>query len=278
MLNITAIPSSRVPFLDSRTGLISREWFLFFQNLFVLIGSGRNENSLEDLQLGPLPQNPDVVGQIDGIQVGVSPNNDSRDQVTEVMDAVNGLLAGYDSRLVSRLAVIDQAVMDLELRPLLTPATRQASYGVFHDTTTQTAAAINTAYAVTLNTSELLGGVTLGALTSQVIVHRTGIYNFQFSLQLNKASSTAKNVWIWADIDGTSVPYSATEVTLAGSSSATVVAWNFVLEMAAGSYFRLMWATDDTGCQITALPAVAPVPGIPSVILTVTDNIRPFQD
>jgi len=36
--NITKIPAPRVPLLDQRTGLISREWFRFFNNIYVLTG------------------------------------------------------------------------------------------------------------------------------------------------------------------------------------------------------------------------------------------------
>jgi hypothetical protein len=36
--NITKIPAPRVPLLDERTGLISREWFRFFNNLYVITG------------------------------------------------------------------------------------------------------------------------------------------------------------------------------------------------------------------------------------------------
>jgi hypothetical protein len=43
--------------------------------------------------------------------------------------------------------------------------------------------------------------------------------------------------------------------------------------MKAGDYFELMWAVDDISCQIPAFPAAAPHPGIPSVILTVSNNI-----
>jgi hypothetical protein len=55
-LNITNIPSSRVDFIDPRTGMISREWYRFFLNLFNLAGGGGNQTSLDDLQLGPPPQ------------------------------------------------------------------------------------------------------------------------------------------------------------------------------------------------------------------------------
>ena len=41
-MNITNIPAPRVPFIDERTGLMAREWYRFFLNLFVLTGSGNN--------------------------------------------------------------------------------------------------------------------------------------------------------------------------------------------------------------------------------------------
>jgi hypothetical protein len=52
-LNITNLPSSRVEFIDPRTGLMSREWYRFFLNLFNLTGGGNNQTSLDDLQLAP---------------------------------------------------------------------------------------------------------------------------------------------------------------------------------------------------------------------------------
>lgn len=54
--NITQIPSNRVEIIDSRTGMVSREWYRFFLNLFNLAGSGGNQVSLDDLQIGPPPQ------------------------------------------------------------------------------------------------------------------------------------------------------------------------------------------------------------------------------
>ena len=62
--NITRIPAPRVPFLDERTGQISREWYRFLLNLFVLTGSGTNPTSLDELQLGPPPLTIDEVNVI----------------------------------------------------------------------------------------------------------------------------------------------------------------------------------------------------------------------
>lgn len=160
-----------------------------------------------------------------------------------------------------------------DLAPLYTPQVDDKRNGAFYDTTTQSAAVINTAYPITLNSITLSDGVYIGTPTSRVYVDRIGTYNFQFSLQLNKTTATAKNVFIWYRVNGANVANSASGVTLPGSSSTVVAAWNFVVELNAGDYFELVWSTDDTGCQIYAAAASAPVPAIPSVILTVTDNI-----
>ena len=209
----TRIPASRVPLSQGDNKEVSREWYRFLFNAFVLLGSGSNTTSLTDLQLGP-------------------PSLSS----TQIL---------------------------------------QAKYGSFSDTTTQTAVVANTPYAVKFNTSDISSGVyTGGSDSSQIYVTRRGYYNFQFSLQLYSISgASAKDIYIWADINGSSVANSATKVTLQGASLASVAAWNFVLNMNAGDYFRLMWATTDTNAEILAAAASGSIPAIPSAILTVTDNI-----
>ena len=90
--------------------------------------------------------------------------------------------------------------------------------GAFHDETTQTAAAINTGYAMTFNKTDLTQGVYIGTPTSRIYVDRPGAYNFQFSAQFVSTTGPNKNVYVWADINGTAVPQSATKLTLNGSN------------------------------------------------------------
>jgi len=52
-LNVTNIPAPRTPVIDPATGLLTREWYRFFLNLFNLTGQGSNPTSLEELQFGP---------------------------------------------------------------------------------------------------------------------------------------------------------------------------------------------------------------------------------
>jgi len=47
--------------------------------------------------------------------------------------------------------------------------------------------------------------------------------------------------------------------------------------MNAGDYFELMWEVDDLGVQLLADPATAVHPAIPSIILTVTDNVSSLE-
>jgi hypothetical protein len=126
----------------------------------------------------------------------------------------------------------------------------------------------------TVDKSQTVLSTTITATKStRLTVAADGVYNFQFSAQLDKTSSSKKDVWIWARINSVDVPDSATKVTLAGSSAATVAAWNFVYQLSANDYFELMWATDDVDCYMPSEPASAFVPSIPAIIMTVTDNI-----
>ena len=182
-------------------------------------------------------------------------------------------LGPSDSQLSTENLVFLSELQGLAVSPANTPQLNRTRYGAFLDTTTQTAAAINTAYAISFNTTYLSLGVYTGSPTSRIYVDRPGIYDFQFSLQLESTNASAKNIFVWADINGSSVADSATKITLKGSNEAYVAAWNFVLKLNVGDYFRLMWSTSDTNVSIASGAASAPVPAIPSAILTVTNNI-----
>lgn len=64
--NITTITPPRVPLVDPRTGIIAREWYRFFLNLFTLTYEGTG-GSADDLALAPLP-----VDYTDAIDAGLN--------------------------------------------------------------------------------------------------------------------------------------------------------------------------------------------------------------
>lgn len=276
VMNITQIPAARVPFLDARTGLISREWYLFLFNLYNITGGGTNPVTINDLLQAPdfeslVSSQAESNKAISALQQ--LPNEFSSELLNIIKD-INGLnQAQFDSQIANLEAKFQTEIQALSLAPVNTPQMADGRYGVFSDTTTQSAAVINTAYAISFDTTDISNGVYLGSPTSRVYVDRPGIYNFQFSLQLDQASASAHDAFIWADINGTTQANTGTKVTLVGNNAAVVAAWNFVFNMNAGDYFRLMWSVSNTAVQITAVAASAPVPAIPSAILTVTDNI-----
>lgn len=53
MVSASNITPPRVPFIDERTGAVSREWYRFLLSLFQLTGSGTSNFSLTDLQVTP---------------------------------------------------------------------------------------------------------------------------------------------------------------------------------------------------------------------------------
>jgi len=226
--DVTQIPAPRVDFIDKRTGLMAREWYRFFVNIYNLTGGGTSQVSVEDLQLTPQASTSDA-----------------------------------------QLYALQNQVEALFLQPPM-PEVQRLYYGAFYDTTDQTAAAANTAYAITLNSTDFAYGTERGSPTSRIIVYAPGAYNIQFSSQFSSTSASAHVVSIWFRINGTDVPNSATNVTMQGSSGKFVAAWNFMAKMKAGDYFELMWATSDTAVSLEATAAAGVVPGVPSTILTVS--------
>ena len=143
-------------------------------------------------------------------------------------------------------------------------------YGAFSDTTTQTAASINVAYGMVFNTTDSSNGVAIGSPTSRLVADFQGVYNVQFSAQLDKTSGSAANIYIWLRKNGTNVPNTTTVVTLQGSSAKSVAAWNYIVQLDPTQYVELMWATNDTNVKILAATATSVWPATPSVIATVT--------
>lgn len=142
-------------------------------------------------------------------------------------------------------------------------------FGIFYDTTTQTNPVADTANAITFDNVDVYYGVTRGVPTSRIYVSETGIYDIQFSLQLDKMNANATPVYFWLRINGVDLKHSAGKVVVSGSDAESVPAWNYMLTLKAGDYVQLMWSSPSVNVVMAAFAASSPVPAIPSVILTV---------
>jgi hypothetical protein len=150
-------------------------------------------------------------------------------------------------------------------------------FGSYYSTATQTNPVASTMNLMTVNSTVysnqlLLGGATDAATPpsySRVYVNATGVYNIQFSAQADKTGGGADSMFIWLRVNGQDVGYSASKVVISGPNAETIPAWNFVIVLKKGDYIELAWSSADTNMVLAAVAASAPVPAIPSVILTV---------
>ena len=179
-------------------------------------------------------------------------------------DVVQGLALAQPVQLAPLVLTL------ADLAPPIIPVKRQA-YGTFYDVNTQNAAVINTAYTVSLSNTDLSFGVYLSG--TQITVDQAGLYDFQHSIQIDKTTGGKGLFYLWYRKNGTDVAESATRLRLEGNNSEQVAAWNYVFRLKAGDYIEYRWAVNDLGVEIKRFAASAPVPAIPSVIVTVTNNI-----
>ena len=151
---------------------------------------------------------------------------------------------------------------------------------LYYSTTDQAAANIDEAYPVEFENTYFENGMTLnGNSDSQITVEKPGIYNFQFSGQLFSGSGSAKTAQIWIRRDGTDIGYSAHAYTDDQNSGYLEVNWNFNIDLQAGGYIEIMWATDDTNLYFNSVAPSAPYPGISSVVMAVNfiSNLEGFS-
>ena len=401
MADITNIPAPRVPFIDSRTGFVSREWYLFLLNLFNLTGGGSNTVSIEDLQLGPVTQDSSILNpRIQSTEL--TPRPETPDQVmldyvefrkypaaprqrgvmawdantdtlnlfhTTVVQPLGrktfarvpnstlstfakGTVVGLEyAGLVAtgnvilyladgsspHLAVIGVCAEDIPAgqaglisvwgpvdginttgapygetwamgtilyasptiaggMTMVKPTAPQACiplalvtgvpatlgsisvrptieqvllYGQFIKTTTQSPAAINTAYMVTWDTTLVSNGVSLGTPTSRVVMANSGLYLISIQLQLTSSSASVKNVWFWFRKNGVNIADSSTIVSLDSGSAIIAPSLTVFGSFVKDDYLELMFAADNVNIAISTIAATAFAPRTPGAFLSV---------
>jgi len=134
--------------------------------------------------------------------------------------------------------------------------------------TDQTAASTNTAYALTF-TEDLAEGITNGTPASRLVVDEAGQYYVTYSMQMASTSASTVRMWFWVRINGTDVAKSAMENTLHQNGSTLVVTKSAILQLSAGDYIEVMWATNSTSGYLEAVAATAFAPATPSATISV---------
>jgi hypothetical protein len=153
-------------------------------------------------------------------------------------------------------------------------------WGSWYSTDTQTASIANTAYPITVNTTSdgfdgfyISGSNGSTVSGSHIVIPKTAVYNFQFSLQIQNTAGGGANsvVNIWLRKNESDISWSNTQISAYSNSPYIVAAWNFVNKYNLGDKIELMWSTNHTNNHIVAIPSASPAPETPSVIFTITE-------
>lgn len=144
-------------------------------------------------------------------------------------------------------------------------------YGAFSDLHTQSGS-INVSSSFQYATTDQSNGVSItnngNGLPTRITVAQSGIYNLQFSAQILQGAGSA-DVAIWFKKNGTSIPNSATVVTVP-SNQKLVAAWNYVDSLNAGEYLEIAYQSTSGNTTYPYIASSGNIPGVPSMIATLT--------
>lgn len=187
----------------------------------------------------------------------------------QYLDQLNNVLRLYFNRLDSILAQLKTGSGAIDGSGVRFP------YGAFSDFTSQTTT-VNTATLMAFDTTDFSNGVTL-ATGSKLTVANAGIYNLQFSAQLQNLDNAPQDVFIWLKQNGVDITGSTGKVGMPARKSAGVPfhdikGWNYFLSMNAGDYVQIYWSTTNASVTIETYAAsgTPTKPSTASVVATLS--------
>lgn len=148
-------------------------------------------------------------------------------------------------------------------------------YAAIQRTTDKTFTA-NTATQITFDQNDYLNGCANDG-TDGIAVSYSGIYNYQFSVQLKNTDSQIHSAWIWLRVNGVDVAGTGSKFDVISSHGGTpgyiIAACNFYVELNANDTVEMWAAASNTAVTFEAEPAsTSPfaMPAIPSVVATLS--------
>ena len=147
-------------------------------------------------------------------------------------------------------------------------------YGAFSSYTSQSTTA-NTATLMTLSQTDFANGVSISS--SKITADNAGIYNLQFSAQLQNLDNAPQDVFIWLRQNGVDIAGSTGVVGLParknpGDPFHDIKGWNYYVQMAAGDNIQIYWSTTNASVTIPTYAAsgTPTKPSTASVVATLS--------
>ena len=141
----------------------------------------------------------------------------------------------------------------------------------FYRTTDVTAAAINTAYAITYDAPTGNVGIDRDATdNSKIVFSEAGEYLLMFSAQISSTSSSTVKFYFWPRLNGTDATNNTIIYSLHQNDATVVVSRSAKFDVAAGDELQVMWAVDGTSGFLDASAATSFSPAAPATTLHIT--------
>jgi hypothetical protein len=141
----------------------------------------------------------------------------------------------------------------------------------FYRTTDVTAAAADTAYAITYDAPTGNVGIDRDATdNSKIVFEQAGEYLLMFSAQIASSSSSTVKFYFWPRLNGTDAPNNTIIYSLHQNDATVVVSRSAKFDVAAGDELQVMWAVDSTSGTLDASAATAFSPAAPATTLHIT--------
>lgn len=148
-------------------------------------------------------------------------------------------------------------------------------YAAIQRTTDKTFTA-NTPTQITFDQNDFLNGCANDG-TDGIRVEQSGVYNYQFSVQLKNTDTQIHSSWIWLRVNNVDVAGTGSKFDViakhGGIDGFIIAACNFYVELQADDTVEMWAAVDDTAVTFDATGAsTSPfaMPAIPSVVATLS--------
>ena len=143
-------------------------------------------------------------------------------------------------------------------------------FGNFSATADIVAASPNTAYSIAFTAFTANGGISLNASDStRIDFAEAGVYSLSGHLQLKSTSASTKTLYWWVAINGANTNHSE-RMSLHNNNGLHILGVSDQLNLAAGDYINVKWATDDVDLFLDGSAATAFAPASEPINLSIT--------
>jgi len=150
----------------------------------------------------------------------------------------------------------------------------QVHYAYIVDTTIHAATTVDTATAITWNTTVSNNGISIdGTDASRINFTKSGVFHITFTAEMHSESANTKTFYFWPRINGSDAPNTTMVDTLHNNDQRKTICRSAIFSVTAGDYLQAMFATDDLDADLHGTSATAFSPASPSVTLSVLEVV-----